>query len=154
MDPAAHKVAMERLEPLIGEWSLDAAFPSVPPTGPVGRTVFEWTLDGQFLIQRSEIPHPAAPVGFCIVGFDLEAKKYVQHCFDSRGVARVYAMTFDDGVWELTRKAPDFSPLDFFQRFIGTFSADGETIEGAWETSEDGSTWERDFGLTYRRIGS
>jgi hypothetical protein len=154
VDPEAHKAAMERLEPLVGEWSLDASFPGVPPTGPVGRTAFEWTLNGQFLIQRSEIPHPAAPVGFCIVGFDLEAKKYVQHYFDSRGVARVYAMTFDDGVWERRRESKDFSPLDFFQRFIGTFSADGETIEGAWETSKDGSTWERDFGLTYRRIGS
>jgi hypothetical protein len=154
MDPVAHKAAMERLEPLVGEWSLDAAFPGVPRTGPIGRTVLKWTLDGQFLIQHSEISHPAAPVGFCIVGFDLEAKEYVQHYFDSRGVARVYEMTFDDGVWELTRRTPDFSPLDFLQRFVGTLSADGKTIEGAWETSKDGSTWERDFGLTYRRIAS
>jgi hypothetical protein len=152
MDPAAHKSAMEGLAPFIGEWSLDASFPGAPPNGPLGRTVFEWTLGGQYLIQRSEIPHPDAPDGLCIVGFDLAAKKYVQHYFDSRGVARVYAMTFNEGFWELRRESPDFSPLDFMQRFIGTFTADGQTIEGAWETSNDGSAWERDFGLTYRRI--
>ena len=43
-------------------------------------------------------------------------------------------MSFVDGVWTLTRESPDFTPLDFRQRFIGTFSADGNTISGAWET--------------------
>ena len=152
MDQAAHKSAMERLEPFIGEWSLDASFPGASPTGPLGRTVFEWTLGGQYLLQRSEVPHPDAPDGLCIVGFDLETRRYVQHYFDSRGVARTYSMTLDEGRWELLRDAPDFSPLDFFQRFIGTFSADGRTIEGEWQTSPDGSAWERDFALTYRKI--
>jgi hypothetical protein len=151
MDQAAHKAAMERLGPFVGEWSMDAAFPGAPPTGRMGRTVFEWILDGQFLLQRSEIPHPDAPEGFCVVGLDLEADKYRQHYFDSRGVVRIYAMTFDDGVWELVRDAPDFSPLDFFQRYIGRLSTDGQTIEGEWQTAPDGSAWERDFGLTYRR---
>jgi hypothetical protein len=152
MDQAAHKSAMERLEPFIGEWSLDASFPGAPPTGPLGRTAFEWTLGGQYLIQRLEVPHPAAPDGLCVIGFDLETGNYVQHYFDSRGVARTYAMTFNDGVWELLRDAADFSPLDFSQRFSGTFSADGRTIEGEWQTSPDGSAWERDFRLTYRKI--
>ena len=152
MDQAAHKSAMERLEPFIGEWSLDASFPGAPPTGPIGRTVFEWTLGGQYLLQRSEVPHPDAPDGLCVIGFDLVTGKYVQHYFDSRGVARTYAMTFNEGVWELLRDTADFSPLDFFQRFIGTFSADGRTIDGEWQTSPDGSAWERDFGLTYRKI--
>jgi hypothetical protein len=151
MDQAAHKSVMERLEPFIGEWSLDASFPGAPPTGPLGSTGFEWTLGGQYLLQRSEVPHPAAPDGLCVIGFDLGAGKYVQHYFDSRGVARTYSMTFNDGVWELLRDSADFSPLDFHQRFIGTFSANSRTIEGEWQTSPDGSAWERDFGLTYRK---
>ena len=32
------------------------------------------------------------------------------------------------------------------------FSADGGTISGRWETSQDGSTWEHDFDLTYRKV--
>lgn len=46
----------------------------------------------------------------------------------------------------------DFSPLDFSQRFTGTFSDDGRTIQGRWETCHDGSTWEHDFDLVYRRV--
>jgi hypothetical protein len=56
-------------------------------------------------------------------------------------------------VWTLTRESPDFAPLDFRQRFTGTFSADGNTIDGAWESGRDGGGWEHDFALTYRRAG-
>jgi hypothetical protein len=67
---------------------------------------------------------------------------------DSRGVARVYGMSLDDGVWRLWRDGSDFS-----QRFTGTFSDDGTTISGAWEIALDGSRWEHDFDLVYTRVG-
>ena len=55
-------------------------------------------------------------------------------------------------VWTLLRDRPDFTLLDFAQRYTGTFGADGQTITGQWEISHDGrTTWERDFGLNYRR---
>jgi hypothetical protein len=59
-------------------------------------------------------------------------------------------MTFDGRSWILSRNSPDFSPLDFSQRFRGKFSDDG--IRGTWETSHDGVTWERDFDLTYTKV--
>ena len=71
----------------------------------------------------------------------------------SRGVARLYAMTLSGGAWTLTRESPDFTPLDFRQRFTGTFSQDGNTISGAWEKRLNGSGWEHDFALTYRWAG-
>jgi hypothetical protein len=37
------------------------------------------------------------------------------------------------GVLKLWRDAPDFSPLDFSQRYVGVFSGDGNSISGAWE---------------------
>ena len=49
--------------------------------------------------------------------------------------------------------SPDFSPLDFAQRFTGTFSDDGDSITGRWETSSDGADWQSDFTLHYRRTG-
>jgi hypothetical protein len=61
-------------------------------------------------------------------------------------------MTYVDGIWKLLRDSPDFSPLDFWQRFTGTFSDDGDVIRGEWETSSDGSTWKHDFDLVYRRM--
>src|ERR1700722_13518418 len=123
--------ALERLEAFVGEWSMEAQFPGLPPSGPQGRTVFEWLAGRRFLVQPWEVPHPAAPDGMAIIGLDPQADGYLQHYFDSRGVARVYAMTFDEGVWGLRRDKPDFSPLDFCQRFGAQFSADGNTIRGA-----------------------
>jgi hypothetical protein len=40
----------------------------------------------------------------------------------------------------------------FFQRFNATFT-DAETIDGRWESSSDGSTWEPDFDMTYSKAG-
>jgi hypothetical protein len=152
MEPHAGSPAVERLEAFIGEWSIEADFPNAPPTDLRGRTVFEWLPGERFLVQRWEVPHPDAPDGIAIIGFDRGRETLLQHYFDSRGVARVYEMSLHDGVWELLRNAADFSPLDFSQRFTGTFSDDGRTIAGRWETSSDGSSWEHDFDLTYTRV--
>ena len=141
--------AMQRLEPFVGTWQVEA---SIAPPGMVGAATFAWVLGGRFLLQRAEIPHPEAPDGLCVIGAAEDEGRYVQHYFDSRGIARVYAMTFDDGVWRLWRDAPDFTPLPFHQRFAGTFSDDGDRIEGAWEHSPDGAAWELDFDLTYTRV--
>jgi hypothetical protein len=69
------------------------------------------------------------------------------HYFDSRGVYRVYAVGMTEGTWMLSRDAPGFS-----QRFTGTFSDEGNTIVGLVELSRDGSTWEDDLAITYRRV--
>jgi hypothetical protein len=87
------------------------------------------------------------------VSTDPATGAYTQHYYDSRGVVRLYAMSFADGVWTLTRESPEFSPLDFQQRFTGTFSQDGNIISGAWEKRLNGAGWAHDFDLTYRRAG-
>ena len=95
-----------------------------------------------------------APDGLAIIGADPENEgNYLQHYFDSRGVARLYKMSFGDGIWKLWRDSPDFSPLNFAQRYTGTVNSDRKTISGAWEICHDGKTWEHDFDLTYTRIG-
>jgi hypothetical protein len=113
---------------------------------------FEWTLDGQFLIQRSEIPDPAFPDTLAIIAVTPDGAGYTQHYFDSRGVVRTYAMTLDQHTWTLRRDKPDFTPLDFAQRFTGAFAADGHTITATWETREQGGRWRKDFGVTCTRI--
>lgn len=148
---ARQNAALERLDVFIGEWRLGLGH-SIPPAGEGGpHSVFEWVLDGQFLVQRTEIPDPNAPNGLCIVAHEPNTDGYTQHYFDSRGVVRLYAMTFRDGIWTLLREKPDFSPLDFSQRFTGKFSADGNTITATWELN-DGSGWRKDFDLTYARV--
>jgi hypothetical protein len=153
MSEPARDLLLERLDPFVGEWTLEATFPAGGPTGVAAHAVFEWILGGQFLLERSEVAHPDAPDGFCVVEVDAGTGGYRQHYFDSRGIARLYAMDFSDGVWTLLRESADFSPLPFAQRFTGTFADDGKSIDGRWETSRDGSAWELDFGLTYTKLG-
>jgi hypothetical protein len=149
--------ALARLDVFVGEWVLEARFPGGQPApsaseeGPQVRSRFEWALDGQFLLQRTEVPVPQAPDSLTIVSVDPKTGAYTQHYYDSRGVVRLYAMSLADGVWTLKRESPDFTPLDFRQRFTGTFSDDQNTITGAWESSLDGTAWEHDFALIYRR---
>lgn len=105
---------LERLNAFVGEWNLEASFP-LPP-GTRARAVFEWALDGRFLVERAEIAHADAPDSMSIMGVAPGGDAYAQHYFDSRGVVRVYAMTVEDGVWTLRRDSPDFSELNFWQR--------------------------------------
>ncbi|HKA97185.1 MAG TPA: hypothetical protein VKD66_13040 [Streptosporangiaceae bacterium] len=140
------------LAPFVGEWRILAAFGDTPPADIGAKASFAWLAGEQFLIERWEVPLPEAPDGIAIIGADRGREGgYLQHYFDSRGVARVYKMSVEEGVWRLWRDEPDFSPLDFSQRFTGTFSADGTTIAGRWEICQDGTTWEHDFDLTYAR---
>src|SRR5580658_3540606 len=152
--------ALARLDAFIGDWVLEARFPGIQAApssaadeGPQVRSRFEWALDQQFLLQRTEVPVPGVPSSLTIVSVNPETGAYTQHYYDSRGVVRLYAMSLADGVWTLTRESPDFTPLDFRQRFTGTFSNDGNVISGAWEKRFNGVGWEHDFALTYRRTG-
>ena len=124
-----------------------AAFPPDLPMQDGGRVTFEWLSGEAFIVQRWEVDYEYAPDGIAVIGPDESGTKLCQHYFDTRGVTRVYGMSLADGVWKLWRDSPGFS-----QRFSGTFSEDGRTIEGAWEKSVDGSTWEHDFDLVYTRV--
>jgi hypothetical protein len=142
---------IERLERFVGEWEMEVAFSGSPPMGGA-KTTFEWMPGKRLLVQRWEIPIPEAPDGLAVYGYDEGRQTLLQHYFDTRGVVRVYEMTLDDGSWKLERNKEDFSPLDFSQRFTGTFSDDGKTIEGTWEIAHDHATYEKDFDITYRKI--
>jgi hypothetical protein len=135
------------LDVFVGEWVEQVEVPDAPP----GRCVFEWELRGTFLVQRSLSPLPEFPDGFMVISPTPDG--YLQHYFDSRGVVRLYRMSLDDRTWTLLRTEPDFSPLEFSQRYVGTISPDGNRIEGRWETSYDqGASWEVDFALNYTRV--
>ena len=136
-----------RLRDLVGEWQLAVDLPGAEDVR--GHVLFE--MMGEVLVQRTTVPVPQAPDSCCVVVSRPDGG-YLQHYFDARGVARLYAMTFDGRTWTLERAKPDFSPLEFHQRFVGSVSDDGTTIDGEWQSSNDGQQWTRDFGLTYTRI--
>jgi hypothetical protein len=101
------RTPLKALEPLVGERGIVAEFEGEPPAAG-GRVVFEWMTGGRFLIERWEVPVPEVPDGIALIGADPDSEgTYLQHYFDSRGVARVYGMSFSDGVWKLWRGKPD-----------------------------------------------
>jgi uncharacterized protein DUF1579 len=143
--------ALGRLEVLVGTWDITATFPGDPPTVFGGaQTTFEWTCGGRLLMQRTDMPADGPPSSLTLITYDQQTNTYRQHYYDSRGVIRLYEMTLDDQVWTLLRTEPDFSPLDFSQRFVGEISSDATTIAGAWEKASD-EAWKHDFALAYTR---
>ena len=136
---------------LIGRWEMEATFeagyfgagsPAITDRG--GRTTFEWLEGNFFLAQQFVNENPAAPSGIATIGPDEDRGTFSQHYYDWRGVARVYQMSLDGGVWKVWREAPGF-----WQRYTGTISDDGTTITGAWEGSPDGRRRKHDLGLSY-----
>ena len=145
-------MAESPLERLIGSWELEPVVDGRSMGR--GRATFEWIEDGAFVLQRSaaEWTDPgwveqAPRTTQAVIGFDDSTGEVVQLYADDRSVFRVYRGTLTDEAWRLERDAPGFH-----QRFIGHFSADGRTIDGRWESSADGTEWELDFPITYRKV--
>lgn len=147
MDQPTADAALRALEPLVGEWSLEARPPGGEPWPGVARAIIEWHDSGAHLVQRSTIELPEAPDGVSIMGCDAANGTYYQLYSDERGVCRVYEMSIDAREWKLWRTGEPFP-----QRFTATISDDGQTIAGRWEKADDGTNFTVDFDLTYRRI--
>ena len=108
-----------------------------------GKATIEW-LNDDFLHLRSELGEEHSSWDWVIGRSDAHEELTLLY-HDDRGVCRVFAMTFADGAWTLTRVDPDFH-----QRWIATVEPD--RIVGRWEASEDGgATWRTDFDLIWER---
>lgn len=141
MDQSKPNPALKELGVLVGGWEMDTTLFS----GAQGtlKVTFEWQLGGAVLVEDM------SGNATWIIGRDESVASYSVLYFDARGVSRIYEMTLEDGVWKIWRDAPGFS-----QRFTGIFSDDRNSIAARWEICTDGSNWEHDFDVTYKRIRS
>jgi hypothetical protein len=147
MDQPTAEQALRQLEPLVGEWTFEAKWPTGEPWPGGGKVTFEWHDSGAHLIQRGTVDHPDAPDNVSIIGCDAANGTYFQLYSDERGVCRVYQMSIDNHEWRLWREGEPFS-----QRFTATISDDGNMITGRWEIAEDGTNYTTDFDLILRRV--
>jgi hypothetical protein len=146
---------------LVGSWTLEATHPALPGVVVHGTSVMEWLAGERFLIHRSHNDHADFPDSVSVIGFmDNDRVAHAgahavsgggevalrMHYFDSRGVFRVLDVDVDDAGFGFFRDAPGFS-----QRFRGTFTDGGKTINGLWELRQDDVTWHDDVRITYRR---
>ena len=143
--------ALKRLDAFVGKWTIKLDFPAHedhPGFSGEAPGSFEWLdKDKTFLVYRAGVEGSGFPVGYCLIGGDDNNDNYSLLYSDSRGVARIYQMSFTDGVWKQWRD----DPSAFSQRFSATFSPDGRTITGQWDINEDG-TWNKDFDITYTKV--
>jgi hypothetical protein len=129
---------------LVGEWTMEVPqFPNLR-----ARSTIEWIEDGAYLVVRVAVDAGEIPSGLWIIGSDDSRPVCTALYYDERGVRRVYQTTLTEGIWRIWRDAPEFN-----QRFIGELESDGRAIRGRWEMSADGTDWQLDFDLVYRKVG-
>jgi len=147
MDQRFTDPVLRELEPLVGEWSVEARSPNGEPWPGAGRVTFEWHESGAHLVGRSTVEAKEAPDSLSIIGCDGANGTYFQLYSDERGVCRVYEMAIGNGEWKLWREGEPFA-----QRFTASFGANGTTITGRWEIAEGDAQYRTDFELLYRKI--
>jgi hypothetical protein len=149
LDQPTAAEALKELEVLVGEWTLEAIPPGGEPWPGGARITFEWLegSDKRLLVERSTVEMPEAPNAVCVIGCDAAKGTYYQLYSDDRNVCRIYEMSIGNGEWRIWRDGDPFA-----QRFKATISDDGNRIEARWEAAKDGTNWETDFDLVFRRV--
>lgn len=139
--------SLQQFAILVGEWTTVGTHPGFPSPAH-GRSTFEWLMEGSLLVWHFDWDSGGPPSALSVIGHDdANAPDTCTMLYaDERGVARIYQMRFDGGVWKMWRDSRDFS-----QRMTGTVSADGATIVVHGELSRDGVNWEQDLDVTYTR---
>ena len=141
---------LDALQPFIGEWSVEGRHVALPNVVIRGRSVFEWWGDRVWLMHHSTFDHPDFPDSISVIGATRPDGGLALHWFDTRGVHRLFDMTFAGGVWTLSRTAAGAN--DFDQRMRAAFSADGNTITSDSELRDSATREMRhDFSVTYTR---
>lgn len=142
--------SLNKLRFLIGNWKIkiyNTSFLKPPSETIEGKASFEWIDNQTFIIMRSETTKGGPPTSVSIMNLDDTNVQGVMSYYDSRGVSRIYNMSFADNIWKLWREAPGFN-----QKFEGVMGNDGKIIDACWYKMEDGKTWMRDFDIKYEKI--
>ena len=138
--------SLKQFEILVGEWNTMGTHPLFP-SAVHGHSSFEWLMEGALLVWHFDWERLGPPSAISVIGHDDMGETCSMLYSDERGVARIYQMSLEGGVWQMWRESPGFS-----QRMTATFSDDGNTITSHGALSRDGSNWEQDLDVTYSRM--
>jgi len=138
---------LKPLSILVGTWQTVGTHPLVPDVTLRGTVIFEWIEGGAYLRMSSEIDDPRFPTGIAVIGSDNESQQIFMLYFDERNVSRKHEFSISATEWKWWRDHPGFS-----QRYTVKIDDNGDTMVGKGELCTDGSTWESDLDLTYRRV--
>ncbi len=99
------------------------------------KTARSWKCD-------SAPDHRSPPSAVWLIGRDDSSADYQVLYYDSRGVSRIYSMSFRHRTWKIWLNSQGFP-----QRYEGMPSADGNTITARWKKSPDGRNREYDSDM-------
>ncbi len=124
--------SMQQFAFLVGEWTMVGSHPQ-PPSPAHGHSSFEWLREGSLLVWHFNWERGGPPNALSVIGHDDEVETCSLLYTDELGVASIYQMSLEGGVWKMGRDSSGFS-----QRVTGTFSGDGKIITCQGELSRDG----------------
>jgi hypothetical protein len=130
---------------LIGGWATESEHRLLPGTKLMGHVAFAWLPGERFVTWRADNDDPRIPSSLSVVGVMEGDDHLSQQYFDSRGVHRIYRVSFDGTTLVTERKAPGFN-----QRLHAVLSPDGSTFKGVSQLDEGGG-YVDDLSFTFRR---
>ncbi len=125
-----------------GSWTTEATHPLVPGEVIHGTSQVEAMPGERFLVHRTQFDHPDFPDALAVLG------DTAMHYFDVRGVHRLFALTMSPDGWSIVRDRGDEA---FAQRMAFVFDG-ADVLRGTTQLCRDGSTWEEDLAIVYRRV--
>ncbi len=105
IDQPTAAAALEKLQPLVGQWRMLATPPGGESWPGEARATFERHASGAHLAQTTTVDAPQAPDTIAIIGCDAANGTYYQLYSDDRGVCRVYEMSITDAVSQWLSRA-------------------------------------------------
>ncbi len=134
---------LKRFDVMVGTWDVEGG-----PGGSSGRFTIEWLEGGHFLIAHIDLLQGDVPVkGIEIIGRERKvgaesaSPAITSRFYDTLGNTFDYTWELGEGTLTLWTGAKG-SPVSY----RGTFSADGNTVTGAWKWPGGGYDW------TLRRV--
>lgn len=139
---------LQPLSVLVGTW--DVTMKHVAISEPLSwHSKIEWLENGFILWHwegKNEVPEAKLIIAS---NSNTTPGNFTLLYYDARDISRISRMTFENKLWKFIREDEDF-----YQRFEGTVSEDGNRIDGHGENSNDkGKTWQHDYDIIYTRIG-
>lgn len=127
--PSTPHPALWRLDRLVGTWEIRGRTPESQDDNISGRVTIEWLPGGFFLQQRGEMQFQGMQVhSLEVVGYDPATAAFPSYVFSNMdGVAARYG-------WDV--QGDTVTHWTDGSKYTGFFSADGNTLTGAWRPEE------------------
>lgn len=121
--------ALERLNRLVGTWSMEGHLVGSDENNIKGQATFRWLPGGFFLEQRITLDFMGLQIDSLeLIGYDPETKTYPSTVFSNVSPTPLpYRWDVGD---DTLRISVSYGPLD--ATFEGTFGEDGEHFVGGW----------------------